>query len=1203
VLDNFRIRKIGSDGIISTIIGNGSCGYSGNDGPAAAATICPGTTDQRIAVGKDGSLYFADPYPYPRIRRVGPDGIVRSFAGSGVYGYGGDGGPASGASLGAYLAVCTASDGAVFISDYSNNRVRRVGPDGIINTVAGNGTWGSTVNGAPATGTNLVPWDCALRPDGSLIVADGWYSLFRIAPQMPGSTLSQILVPSPDAREAYVMDSAGRHLQTIDATTNVTRLSFSHDANGRLIGISDQFGNTTRIERDGAGIPIDIVAPYGQRTYLAADAHGYLSSVTNPAGETFHLIHDDGGLLTSLTDPRSNVHRYDYDALGRLLHDNGPTGQSRTLVSTNLSGSRVVTSTTALGRTSSFRVTQSDERIVYTATSPPGLATVEQVLKSGVSTTTYPDGSVYSVTPGPDPRFGTLAPTQSVAISTPGGLTGTISLTRTAQGVDRANPLSFSSLGETVAVNGRSYFTYRDSQRVVVTTPAGRQVTMYLDQKGRVTQVTPPGVSAVSVSYDGSGRVSGLSQGSRSYSLGYDGGGNLSSLVDPMHRTWSLYYDLAGRIHQAVLPGTRSVTFGYDAGGNLSSLTPPGTPDHGFASDAVNRLTTYTPPLVDGAGSLVTINGYDLDGALSQVALPDSSSILLGYDTAGRLSSLATWRGSTTIGYDTAGRVGSVGTPENNWVMFAYDGFLRTSETATGYAPGTVSRAFNSDFQVTSVSVNGTAIASFQYDADGLIGQAGAMGIGRDATSGAVNSTTLGVLGTVLQYTAYGELSSVNATANGAGLYSYSLSRDASGRISGKQETISGKTTSYTYGYDAGDRLSSVSRDGTIVESYSYDANGNRLSGASAAGSATGTYDAQDRMTAYGAATYTYGPAGDLRTKTAGRQATTYSYDSLGNLMGAWLPDGRTIEYVVDGLNRRVGKKVNGAVAEGFLYDGQLRPVAWLDGAGNVKATFVYGLHVNVPEYMNTSAGTFRILTDHLGSPRLVVSSSTGALAQRMDYDSFGNVLSDTNPGFQPFGFAGGLYDRDTGLVRFGARDYDPSIGRWTNKDPIRFAGGLNLYAYVDNDPVNFVDSSGRWLLQVGAALIGGAIGGVSAYLNNGSTAQIIGSVLAGAGAGLLASFGATPGAAALWGAVGASSGNLLSQLIMNKRDECGGSEPIDWSRVWLSGMFGLLTGGFGPGIAEEAGTEVATLVVAGITGTLDAMTPNWILYQNAPQQ
>jgi RHS repeat-associated protein len=160
------------------------------------------------------------------------------------------------------------------------------------------------------------------------------------------------------------------------------------------------------------------------------------------------------------------------------------------------------------------------------------------------------------------------------------------------------------------------------------------------------------------------------------------------------------------------------------------------------------------------------------------------------------------------------------------------------------------------------------------------------------------------------------------------------------------------------------------------------------------------------------------------------------------------------VEYAIDAAGRRVGKKVNGALVKGWLYDGAAI-VAELDGAGAVVSRFF-------PGGMIKGGVTYRIIRDHLGSPRLVVNASTGAIAQRMDFDEFGRVLLDTNPGFTPFGFAGGLYDPDTGLVRFGARDYDAEIGRWTAKDPIRFAGGdTNLYGYVFNDPVNFVDPSG----------------------------------------------------------------------------------------------------------------------------------------------
>ena len=120
-------------------------------------------------------------------------------------------------------------------------------------------------------------------------------------------------------------------------------------------------------------------------------------------------------------------------------------------------------------------------------------------------------------------------------------------------------------------------------------------------------------------------------------------------------------------------------------------------------------------------------------------------------------------------------------------------------------------------------------------------------------------------------------------------------------------------------------------------------------------------------------------------------------------------------------------------------------------------------------------AGTiYQIITDHLGSPRLVVNVATGAVVQRMDYDEFGNIIYDSNPGFQPFGFAGGLYDTETKLVRFGARDYDATVGRWTNKDPIGFGGGVtNLYEYTVCDPVNSIDPSGlqyfRWEQSTGA--------------------------------------------------------------------------------------------------------------------------------------
>jgi RHS repeat-associated protein len=291
----------------------------------------------------------------------------------------------------------------------------------------------------------------------------------------------------------------------------------------------------------------------------------------------------------------------------------------------------------------------------------------------------------------------------------------------------------------------------------------------------------------------------------------------------------------------------------------------------------------------------------------------------------------------------------------------------------------------------------------------------------------------------------------------------------------------------------------------------------------------------------------------------------THSYDALGNLLTVQFSNGTKVDYLVDGSDRRVQRRLNNTFSAAFIYQDQLKPIAQLNSNGSIKSLFIYGSKHNVPDLMVQSGVTYRIISDHLGSPLYVVRASNGLVVQSMSYDTWGNVLSDSNPGFQPFGFAGGLYDATTGLVRFGARDYDPSIGRWLNKDPIRFEGGWNLYAYVGNDPVNYIDPTGKILLNSVTAIAGAISGGVGGYITSGTlSGTLIGAAVGGAlGAfnpiGVLVEVGPLAGALVGSGFNGASSavGQMAGNLISGKDADCNFS-----AGAVLGAMIGAGLGG-----------------------------------------
>ena len=483
----------------------------------------------------------------------------------------------------------------------------------------------------------------------------------------------------------------------------------------------------------------------------------------------------------------------------------------------------------------------------------------------------------------------------------------------------------------------------------------------------------------------------------------------------------------------------------------------------------VDLEASYTPPAVSSGGP--TQYTYNRDRQLTAVTRPDGKSISLGYDAAGRLGTLTIARGAYQYGYDTTGRLSTIAAPDGGGLAYSYDGSLLTGADWSGTVAASIRFGYDNDFTLSDESVacpsqwNAACQAvSYSYDNDKLLIGAGALTLTRNPQNGLLTGTSIGAIADSWTYNEFGEPASYAAVINGTTpQLTEQYTRDDAGRIVTRSETIDGTTSVYGYGYDTAGRLTTVTRNGTASASYTYDDNSNRLTKTTATTTEIGTYDAQDRMLTYAGATYAYTANGELQSKTDATGTTTYEYDELGNLTKVTLSDGRVIEYVIDGQNRRIGKKVNGVIVQRLVYSDQLRPAAEVDANGDVVTRFVYGSRSNVPDLIIKGDTTYRVLSDHLGSPRIVLDLNTGAVAERIDYDEFGNVLGDTAPGFLPFGFAGGLYDSDTKLVRFGARDYEARAGRWTSKEPMLFGGGdPNLYAYVFSDPVQLVDPNGQ---------------------------------------------------------------------------------------------------------------------------------------------
>jgi RHS repeat-associated protein len=1103
-LGNYRIRKVDTSGIITTVAGNGINSVSGDGGLAVNASISAST----LAVDNSGNIYIADPYNN-RIRKVDTSGIITTVAGGGnPPDYLGDGGPATDAYLCNPSGIAMDSSGDIYIGDKCHHRIRKVDTSGIITTVAGIGEIGFSGDGGPAIDATLYhPNRVAVNSNGDIFIADGYnFRIRKVAPPavFETSMASGDIPFSEKNGVGYILSSAGLHKTTIDLDTGAVLREFNYDGNNNLISITNQFGNQTTINRDGSGVPTSITSPDGLTTQLTIDSDNHLNRITYPDSSFYSFEYTSDGLMTAETEPEGNRFDHAFSSAGRLMDvvdEEGGHWQYNKTVYVN--GDILTEVLTGEGNLTSYLDhTYSTGAYTSTITGPTGSQTLFSESGDGLTVSkSLPCGMDLEFKYDLDSEY-KFKFVKEMTETTPSNLERITLKDKTYQDTNSDDIPDL--ITETVRINNKS-MTFENNvlqSQKTVTSPEGRTITMLYDPSTLVTEsMSVPGLFDTSYGYDSKGRLISVDTDTRGLDFTYNAQGFLENFTDAENHTTSYIYDAVGRVKQVNRPDTTSLWFSYDKNENMTVLTNPSTINHGFGYNKVNLNSSYQTP---SSGSYTYL--YDKDRRLKQTNFPSGNQINNIYAN-GRLEQIQTPEGNIEFTYLCSTKVGSI-IKGSESITNGYDGKLVTSETMNGTLNQALVYTYDDDFNLTSLTYSG-GTESYTYDNDDLLTGAGSFTISRNAGNGLPEAVTGDSLSLSRTFNGYGEVDAQDYSIGGQNLISWNMTRDNNGRITNKTETIDGTTSDYIYTYDSMGRLLTVTKDSTPVEEYQYNANGTRVYEMNSLRGISGrnfSYDNEDHLLTAGSAVYSYNLDGFLTAKTYGSEVTTYDYSSRGELLTVTLPDGRIIEYVHDPLGRRIAKKIDSVIVEKYLWQGLTRLLAVYDGSNNLLMRFEYA-DGRMPLAMSRSGSTYYLTYDQVGSLR-VVADASGNMLKRIDYDSFGNIIDDTDPAFEvPFGFAGGLHDRDTGLVRFGYRDYDPDTGRWTAKDPIFFAGGdTDLYGYCLSDPLSLNDPWGRYSFQRflhDTAAYSGIAATASFLTPGGQTAAIVFAGIATAAVGL----------------------------------------------------------------------------------------------------
>lgn len=602
----------------------------------------------------------------------------------------------------------------------------------------------------------------------------------------------------------------------------------------------------------------------------------------------------------------------------------------------------------------------------------------------------------------------------------------------TADSEDRLESVSGDGGENRVAI---AYDTPAPSE-MTITDALGKATVITYDANASVTKVVDPLGNTTTITYDTElNLTSSTDAAGHTSRFTYDAGGNLLNTTDALGHFVTLSYEPSfSRIASLTDANGNVTTFTYDGAGRLLQTSFPNSAAETFTYDAAGNLASRT----DRKGQTIDF-AYDAVARLIRKSLPDGTSQTFEYDDTGNMTSATDANGTIRFTYDPSDRVTQAISPGGEVVSYAYD--AAGNRTRLVYPDAmTLSYQYDSLNRLVRIQNGADTVATYAYD---LLSRV----LRRDLQNGTYSTYGYDEAGRLVN------LSNRRSTSDIISSFAYSY--DSVGNRA-TLTTLEGVTR---YGYDALSQLVSVINPSGSTVRYDFDAAGNRTA---VTGQQVDNYitNAVNQYVKVGPDGYEYDANGSLIRKTAAAGVTTYSYDFESRLIQVSSPT-ETVRYVYDPFGRRISKTTSAGTTR-YIHDG-LRVILEKNGGGVIQASYLHGRWIDEVVLMNRGAVDYFYSQDGLGSVTGIIDSS-GHILETYAYDVYGLPTTTGSLG-NPYLFTGREYDPEVGLYYYRARYYEPRLGRFLTTDPIRRVADPHLYAYVGNNPINYVDPLGLFTI------------------------------------------------------------------------------------------------------------------------------------------